>query len=300
MRICSNTDFPYQCLLDFERTTAFQAAIQAVVRQGDIVLDAGAGSGILSLFAAQAGAKKVYAVEVDAFLASCLKRSINANKLTPVIEVINGDIHWARVPEHVDVLICEMMDTGLMDEMQVTAINTLHDRNIISGKSRLIPFRYETFVELGFTEFDYYGYRVFAPKHDWPHYNVRGNGWLPTSFRSHTRPHCVGEFDFRKPIAGAVDCTFSVQAERSGLVNAVRISARTYLVEGTVLGATNALNGDKILPIDEIHFAEGQLAEARIKYQLGGGLSSFQVKLATGEPSPPNISDSSYSLTTLR
>ena len=49
--IWSNTDFQYQCLLDFKRTTAFQAAIQTIVKQGDIVVDAGAGSGILSFFA---------------------------------------------------------------------------------------------------------------------------------------------------------------------------------------------------------------------------------------------------------
>ena len=40
MEIWSSTDFPYQCLLDFKRTTMFQAAIQAIVKQGDIVLDA--------------------------------------------------------------------------------------------------------------------------------------------------------------------------------------------------------------------------------------------------------------------
>ena len=46
--IWSYTDFPYQCLLDYKRTTAFQAAIQSIVKPGDIVVDAGAGSGILS------------------------------------------------------------------------------------------------------------------------------------------------------------------------------------------------------------------------------------------------------------
>jgi predicted RNA methylase len=56
MEIWSSTDFSHQCLLDFNRAKAFQAAIRSVVRRDDVVLDSGAGSGILSFFAAQAGA----------------------------------------------------------------------------------------------------------------------------------------------------------------------------------------------------------------------------------------------------
>lgn len=279
MEIWSNTDFPYQCLLDFKRTTAFQAAIQAVVTPGDIVLDAGAGSGILSFFAAQAGAKKVYAVEVDSFLAACLVRSIKANHLSHVIEAIQGDIHLAQLPQGVDVFICEMMETGLLDEMQVSAINALRERNIITARTRLIPFQYETFIELGFTNFNYYGYKVFAPKHDWPHYFGGGNGWLPTFFHAHSNPHCIGAFDFRQPVQSAADVTLAIKVESDGLLNAVRISSRAHLAKGLVLGATNALNGDKVLPIDETRLTAEQIIQAQVSYQIGGGLASLRVKL---------------------
>jgi len=37
MEIWSNTDFPYQCLLDFKRTTTFQAAIQAILQREALI-----------------------------------------------------------------------------------------------------------------------------------------------------------------------------------------------------------------------------------------------------------------------
>jgi protein arginine N-methyltransferase 1 len=281
MGIWSSTDFPYQCLLDFKRTTAFRSAIQAIVKPGDIVLDAGAGSGILSFFAAQAGAKKVYAVEVDPFLASCLERSVKANNLSHAIEVVSDDIHSAQLPPSVDVFICEMMETGLMDEMQVSAINNLRKRSIITAQTRLIPFEYETLIELGFTDFNYYGYTVFVPKHNWPHYVDDSNGWLPTFFLPRCRPHLVDTFDFRHPIQPAVDTTLAIEIESDGFLNAVRISARAHLDKGLVLGATNALNGDKVLPIREVHLSEGQIVQARVNYQMGGGLASLLVTLSS-------------------
>ena len=49
-------------------------------------MDVGAGSGILSLFCKQAGAKKVYAVEASP-LAKILKDVIRVNQAEDVIEV---------------------------------------------------------------------------------------------------------------------------------------------------------------------------------------------------------------------
>lgn len=280
MEIWSNSDYPYQCLLDSRRTTAFRTAIRAVVETGDVVLDAGAGSGILSFFAAQAGAKKVYAVEIDSFLASCLERSARANNFGDTVEVVHDDVHRARLPSGVDVFICEMMETGLMDERQVPAINGLREQGIVTDETRMIPFRYETFVELGFTQFTYYGCTVFAPKHDWPHYLDTDNGWLPTSFQPRSEPCRIDDLDLRRRIRSTVDSRRPIRIESGGAVNAIRISARAHLADGVVLGATNALNGDKVLAIDERAFVEGQVVRARVRYEMGRGLASFHVELS--------------------
>jgi predicted RNA methylase len=183
------------------------------------------------------------------------------------------------LPKSVDVFICELMETGLMDEMQVAAIRSLRERNILTGRTRLIPFEYETFIELGFTDFNYYGYKVFMPKHNWPHYIDGGHGWLPTCFHVRSRRVCVDTIDFRQPIQSAVDKRLAIRIASDGLINAVRISARAHLAKGQVLGATNALNGDKVVPIREVHLREGETVHSQVNYRMGADLASFRVRV---------------------
>ena len=52
-----------------------------------VVMDVGCGSGILSIFCAQAGAKKVYAVEASNMAQSAIEL-IKHNKLDHVIQVV--------------------------------------------------------------------------------------------------------------------------------------------------------------------------------------------------------------------
>ena len=47
----------YACLIDKSRVEAFRKTINEVVKVGDVVLEVRAGTGILSRFAASAGAK---------------------------------------------------------------------------------------------------------------------------------------------------------------------------------------------------------------------------------------------------
>lgn len=73
---------------DFARTEAYKNAILSnrAVFEGKTVLDVGAGTGILSIFCAQAGASKVYAVEASK-TAELARRLVVENHFTNVIEV---------------------------------------------------------------------------------------------------------------------------------------------------------------------------------------------------------------------
>jgi predicted RNA methylase len=273
----SNTDFPYMCLRDEVRTLSFRKAIGNVVKKNDRVVDVGAGSGILSFFAAEAGAKIVYAVEVEHMLASALRKSARANGLQDVIEVVEGDILKVYLPTNIDVLIAEIIETGLLDELQVPALNVLRERGIISDKTRIIPSQYKTYLQLIHTSHTYYGFKILAPKHEWPFYRAKDTGWCPASFEPVSEPIEIQSIDFSM---GMIDEEIRVTADfalTSHLpANAIKISGLLTLSDGVFLGPTNALNGDKILPIEPI--CASDIVRLVVNYRMGGGLGSFQMQ----------------------
>lgn len=81
-------------------------------------IDVGAGTGILSLFAAKyGGAKKVYAVEASP-MANFTKLFVEHNGLQDVIEVIHGRVEEIVLPvEKVDIIISEWMGFYLLHEV---------------------------------------------------------------------------------------------------------------------------------------------------------------------------------------
>lgn len=274
--VWSSSDLPYACLKDMERVLAFQRAIRRAVRPGDVVVDAGAGTGILSFFAAAAGAATVYAVEIDPLMASSLRLSVALNGLEEQIVVIPGDVMVVDLPQDVDVVIGELMETGLIDELQVPVMNRLRSRGVISACTRVIPDRYLTSVELVAVDDTFYGYAIAAPFHEWPNYARSEQGWHATAVRPLTRRELVSDNDLCQPVAPSVERTVEFLAIGDGTANAVRLSGITQLVPGLRLGSTNALNGDKILRLPApLPLCRGERVACRVSFDMGGGLGTF-------------------------
>jgi predicted RNA methylase len=276
--IWSSTDFPYMCLKDRARTLAFRQAIRDTVRPGDVVIDAGAGTGILSFFAAEAGAQRVYAVEIDPLLVTSLRRSVALNQLDDVVTVVAGDASVVDLPLGVDVFIAELIDTGLMDEMQVGVINTLRRRGVIGPATRVIPERYMTFVELVQDCSSYYGFRIAAPKHEWSFYSkCRDDDWHSTAITPLTDRVAIASVDFRRSIPPAETRHVQLIGQRDGVADCARLSGRIQLAPAVVLGATNAMNGDKILRLErDLPVFEGASLCVSIYCGFGETLAAFR------------------------
>ncbi|XP_075981313.1 arginine methyltransferase 8 [Anticarsia gemmatalis] len=118
-------------LEDEPRTLAYKNAIlnNKSYFKDKIVMDVGCGTGILSIFCAQAGAKKVYAVEASN-LAILAKEIIKENNFENVIEVIHSKVEDVILPNYskVDILVSEWMGFYLMHEGMLDSVLIARDK----------------------------------------------------------------------------------------------------------------------------------------------------------------------------
>lgn len=119
-------------LHDRVRCEAFRNALFEVMTPDSVVLDIGAGTGILSIFAAQAGAKKVYAVERSP-VAQAAKEIIASNDLSDQITVIQGEMEALDLPEKVDIIVSEWLGGYGVDENLLPIVIQARDRWLKPG-----------------------------------------------------------------------------------------------------------------------------------------------------------------------
>ncbi len=124
-------------LNDRLRTSRFIAAIEQVVRPGDIVVEVGTGTGVLAVAAARAGAKHVYTIEAGA-MAVVARELVKANGLTDRITVVEGWSTVVTLPEKGDVFISETIGSMAFDENLLGIARDAVERHLKPG-ARMIP-----------------------------------------------------------------------------------------------------------------------------------------------------------------
>lgn len=137
-------DYHLSMLHDTARMDAYRRAAAATVRPGDVVVDIGCGSGVLSFMACEAGARKVYAIESGPVIA--LARELAAdNGFADRIDFVEGWSTEVELPEAADVLVTETIGNAGLDEGIVAWIVDARHRLLRPGAS-LVPQRLRTWL----------------------------------------------------------------------------------------------------------------------------------------------------------
>lgn len=166
-------------LQDLKRTETYYQSI--LLNKKDFVnktvMDVGAGTGILSLFALQAGAKQVYAIEAsDSF--HLAKKLIKKNDENSQIKLINSKIEeipnkfpqiYSDISKKIDVLISEPLGIMLVNERMLEKYLLardmfLHDKGKMfpsSSQLHFIPFSDELLYNEKIQKVDFWKYDNF-------------------------------------------------------------------------------------------------------------------------------------------
>jgi len=131
----------YEMIKDKTRCNAYRDAIlqNKVDFEDKVVLDLGCGTGILSIFCVQAGAKKVYAVDASD-IANVARQIVELNGHSDKIEVIKGKMEEINLPEKVDVIVSEWMGLFLLFESMLESVIYARNKWLKEG-GKLYPSR---------------------------------------------------------------------------------------------------------------------------------------------------------------
>ena len=139
-----------------------------------------------------------------------------------------------------------------------------------------MPNRYRTDIQLVRTDNLYYGYRIVAPKHEWPFYAHADGGWAPTSIVPVSDEVEVVSHDFASgPIDERVAVTRTFEIEPGQRANALEALRRDHPLRGR-----DARRDERAQRRQDRPAALGVDGRVRLEltYRLGGGLGSLAIR----------------------
>lgn len=252
------TPYHQHLLEDQDRLSAFKEALSG--NHWGVVYDLGTGSGILSYFVAS-NADFIFALEKDPKSAQCAQENL---KEWPNIQVINTDIIDFEFPQKADLIICEMLDTALIDEEQVPVLNKA--LKYLKDSGTIIPYGVINGVEPVFMKSPQISYQD-VDSTDFPEYSVRGDMVI------------FDKIIFKSKLKETVDVDIDFISNISGKVNAIKITTFTLLKPNLICGPTPMLNPPLFAPIEEIYLKKNEKLKLNLSYVMGGGLDTIRTKI---------------------
>jgi len=252
-------------LVDEARLAPFRKAIETCCR-GKIVLESGTGTGILSLYAARAGARHVYATEIDPEVAAVARRNFAQSGFDNItllekdsIELTPEDLNGERA----EVIIAENLSTWQVTEPQLLILNHVNEE-LVAADALHLPQRVRNLATLAQTKYrfdDLVELRTFYHEY---------SGIPPASIFS--EPVLFHEVDAAQIQPESFDRTISLTTNRFGIVNCLKLTSPVQVYQGLTFESTNTLMPPVIFPLPkDIAVRPGELIKLRIRYRICTG-----------------------------
>lgn len=273
-------------LLDFgmmlahtERIEAYAAALERSIGPDSVVLDIGTGTGIFALLACRAGARRVYALDMeDAILVG--PEVAAANGYADRIEFIRDLSTNVTLPELADVVVSDIGGALPLFQNHLASIIDARERLLRPG-ARLIPQTDILLAALADCPDDYryltvwdthsYGFDMTAAR------ELSRNNWWREKARTGrllTEPQSWGTLDYRTVSDVNVRGEFTTTVRRSGTAHAIFLWARRIFADGIELSDylnPNSLYRRAVFPLrDPTEVAQGDSVHCRIDAFLHG------------------------------
>jgi type II protein arginine methyltransferase len=189
---------------DEARNAAWNAAIEKAVTPDSTVLDVGAGTGILAMMAARAGARRVVSCEMSPAVAEAATRIVEANGYSDRIAIVpahSRDLTPERMDGKADVFVSEIVSNNLVGQ---DAADTVRDamRRLVKPGGKVIPATTTARIALAWWQqgaekrlkrIDGFDLTAFNPLEPFPHQVKRGDPGL----QLRSEPADLFRFDFQ-------------------------------------------------------------------------------------------------------
>ena len=144
-------------IADSVRIGPYMQAIEAAVRPGNVVVDLGSGPGFFALIACRAGARRVYAIDLDEIV-QFGRHFATANSFTDRIEFLQGDSRQIQLPERADVIVSDIRGALPFSGHSMVSLEDARQRFLVEGGT-MIPQRDTLYAAIVESEKSYYEIR---------------------------------------------------------------------------------------------------------------------------------------------
>ena len=293
--------YHFKLLKDYDRLSVFKEAIEDYAKSrkdidhdsDKVAFDLGCGSGVLSYFS-QPYMDAIIAIELNNSSYQLAKENL---KEFDNIQVFNDDIlsfDFSKLNVKADLIICEMLDTALIDEEEVPVLNRAKD--YLKQDGAIIPqgiinsaepiFMNNHFIQYEDDEYNpiyiALGRSVVYNELDFLD-DLDCNFGKEIELRIYNKDD-LEETDFEEKISSEdfkkfnFGDNFNIE-EKKLKINGIKITSFTKLNENIICGPTPMLNPSMLIPIEETEVCFGDIIRIKLEYIMGGGVETIKTEV---------------------